>query len=189
MSKKILMILAEGFEEIEAIMPVDMWRRLGFEVTLAGLTAQEVTGAGKVTVKTDKLLSECLDLDFDAVALPGGMPGSQHLFESSTVIELLKKNNASGKVIAAICAAPMVLVKAGIITQSGSFTMYPSVALQKSFLPDGLTPSDERTKTIDNRIVTGRGPGAAGEFALAVAEVLGVPEAELLNLAKGMIII
>ena len=106
---KILEILASGFEEIEAVAPADIWRRLGFDVTLAGLDDMQITGAHGITLECDALLDEVAALDFDAVFLPGGMPGSTNLRDSVVVQEIVKSMASAGKVVSAICAAPMVL--------------------------------------------------------------------------------
>src|SRR3989338_7826078 len=105
MAKKVLVILADGFEEIEAITPIDVLRRAGVEVTLAGLTGKMVTGAHGVKFQADLTLDEYKDSP-DAIILPGGMPGAQNLGRSPKVTELIKKLNSENKVVGAICAAP-----------------------------------------------------------------------------------
>ncbi|MBQ4314960.1 MAG: DJ-1/PfpI family protein, partial [Lentisphaeria bacterium] len=97
----ILVILASGFEEIEATAPSDIWRRLGFKVTIAGLDDMQITGAHGIVVESDALLDEVKELDFDAVFLPGGMPGSTNLRDDERVCALVSKMAAAGKVVSA----------------------------------------------------------------------------------------
>ena len=166
---KILEILASGFEEIEAVTPADIWRRLGFEVTLAGLDDMQITGAHGVTLECDALLDEVFDLEFDAVFLPGGMPGSINLRDSEIVCEIVKKMAEAGKVVSAICAAPMVLSQTGVL-KNKRFTMYPGMM---EFLAQGDIPVSDRAVR-DGNVVTGKGPGAVFDFAVEVASALGV---------------
>lgn len=164
--KKLLFILADGFEEIEAFLPVDFLRRLNFEVTLSGFFATEVTGSHGITVKADKLLKD-IPLDFDALVLPGGMSGSVNLRDNPTVINIVKRFYKEDKLIAAICAAPIALDKAGIL-QGKKHTAHPSV--KDSFKSSIYTGNRIE---IDNNIITGKGPGVSAEFALTIAKYLG----------------
>ncbi len=182
MSKRIVVVLAEGFEEIEAIAPVDIWRRLGFEVVLAGLDSVRVTGAHRISIMCDVLLSEVEVVSVCAVFLPGGMPGSENLKNSDAVISFLRGAAANENVIiAAICAAPIVLGKAGIVDQK-KITCYPG-------FEDQITAAKYTAALteIDGRILTGKGPGAAFALARNVAEALGEGD-EMDQLAKGMFI-
>jgi len=161
--EKLLFILAEGFEEIEALLPVDFLRRLNFEVSLAAIVAAEVAGAHGVIVKTEKILKD-ISFDFDALVLPGGMPGSTNLRDNDTVINVVKRFYKENKLLAAICAAPIVLDKAGIL-QGKRLTAHPSV--KDSF--KNSTYTGNRIE-IDNNIITGKGPGVSAEFALSIAK-------------------
>jgi len=164
---KIIVVLADGFEEIEAITPIDVWRRLGFEVVLAGLDGLEATGSHQIKVRAELLLKDCRAQDFDAVFLPGGMPGAMNLYHSDSVRNLVKNINDRGGAVSAICAAPIVLAKAGLLT-GRRFTMYPGF---DDYL-DGSKPTGQLAEA-DGNIVTGRGAGAAFAFAAKLAQVLG----------------
>ena len=165
---KILTILAPGFEEIEAVAPCDIWRRLGFSVTVAGLDDMQTTGAHGIVIECDALLDEVKELAFDAVFLPGGMPGSVNLRNDERVCELVSGMANEGKIVSAICAAPMVLSKCGVLNGK-RFTMYPGM---DSYLANGNTPVSELA-VADGNVITGKGPGAVFEFAAKVADALG----------------
>ena len=114
--KKAVMLFAEGFETVEALMVVDILRRGGVEVTMASITEDEmVQSAQGVSIMTDEVLGEVDLLSYDAIILPGGMPGTLHLGESEAVRKALLAMNEAGKIVSAICAAPGVLGKAGLL--------------------------------------------------------------------------
>jgi 4-methyl-5(b-hydroxyethyl)-thiazole monophosphate biosynthesis len=167
---KILMILADGFEEIEAIAVADVLRRAGLDLTLAGLSAQMITGAHGIAVKADCLLANVNSSEMNAVVLPGGMPGAMHLRESDAVMETVKAIYNKGGIAAAICAAPIALARAGII-DGKQITAYPGFEkyLEKSDYTETLTQ-------VDGRVITGKGPGASFEFAARIAEAFGKGE-------------
>ena len=169
---KILVVLASGFEETEAVAPTDIWKRLGFDVTIAGLEDMQVTGAHGIIIQADALFDEVCQLDYDAVFLPGGMPGSTILRDDERVCSLVKSMADNGKVVSAICAAPMVLSKCGVLA-GRKFTMYPGMS---DFLASEDAPVSD-SAVADGNIVTGKGPGAVFDFASAVAKTLGVDTA------------
>ncbi|MBR7103656.1 MAG: DJ-1/PfpI family protein [Lentisphaeria bacterium] len=177
--KKILVILAEGFEEIEAVSVADIMKRAGFDVTLAGLDTLTVRGAHDMPISADVLLKEVSYIPFDAVYLPGGLPGATNLLASETVGEILKAAAARGSVVAAICAAPIVLAKHGLLTDK-TFTMYPGF---DSYL-NGLVPETTPAERCGN-VVTGKGPGAVFAFSAKLAEALGT---DLTDLYSGMFV-
>jgi 4-methyl-5(b-hydroxyethyl)-thiazole monophosphate biosynthesis len=163
---KALVPLAEGFEEIEFSTIADVLRRADIEVTVAGLKAGATAGAHGIKVTPDVTIDEADADDFDIIALPGGNPGYINLGQSDQVLRLLKDMHQKGKYVTAICAAPSVLAKAGVI-QGKRATVYPG-------MEDSLTgaePSAERV-VVDGRIITSRGPGTALEFAIKLVEVL-----------------
>ena len=179
--KKVIAVVADGFEETELIGTVDCLRRLKVDVTIAGLEKIELKGSHNIILHADKLFSEVSAEDFDAVFLPGGLPGATTLYDSAAVGKFIAEMNRAGKVISAICAAPIVLAKAGLL-EGKKFTMYPGF---DSYL-DGKEYS-ALPAVIDGNIVTGKGPGAVYAFAGALAAALGL-EAECTELFKGMFV-
>jgi len=164
---KVLVPLAPGFEEIEAVTVVDILRRAGVEVVTAGLLSGPVHASRGVVLVPDLTLDEALQQDFGMIVLPGGMPGSEHLKNDARVIALLQRMVANGQYIAAICAAPMALHAAGLL-QGKRATSFPGVldALPGShqYLHDAVV--------VDGKVVTSRGPGTAMDFALTLVELL-----------------
>ncbi|MCX6984859.1 MAG: DJ-1/PfpI family protein [Lentisphaerae bacterium] len=180
MEKKIAVILADGFEEIEAVIPIDVFRRLEFEVVVAGLS-KTVKGSHGIKIQADCLLSDLKEPEIDAVFLPGGMPGATNLRDSSEVLALVRKVNAKGGIVSAICAAPIVLKAAGVI-EGKTVTSHPSVKNELK----GCSHTGNLTET-DGNIITGKGPGAAFEFAVKVASALG-KTSESESLMKNMFV-
>lgn len=166
--KKVLVPLADGFEEIEAITIVDLLRRADVDVVTASLNAKTVTGSHGIATQADKSLDEALNDDYDMVVLPGGMPGSDNLDKDKRVHALLHKMVDSGKFAGAICAAPKVLANAGLLNGRKA-TSYPGF-VDKMHLPD-VTYTGAPVQR-DGKIITGRGPGTAMDFALALVEAL-----------------
>lgn len=166
--KRVLCILENGFEEIEAIAPVDLLRRAGVQVVMAGVSLMEVTGKCGVSVKADVLLESVSGDDFDALFLPGG-PAVMELRKNAEVIGLIRAFHGAGKLVAAICAAPLLLKDAGLLDDA-NFTAHFSTRAE---LPDAL---DERS-VYCSQLLTSRGAGTAIEFGLAFVEILcGVDE-------------
>ena len=167
--KKVLVILAEGFEETEAVAPADVLKRAGARVVLAGLDALRVKGAHGIGIAAEVLLEDVENETFDAVFLPGGLPGATNLLASETVGRILKATAARGGVVAAICAAPIVLAKHGLL-DGRTFTMYPGF---DKYL-NGLVPAERC-----GNVVTGKGPGAVFPFAKELASALGIDADEV----------
>jgi 4-methyl-5(b-hydroxyethyl)-thiazole monophosphate biosynthesis len=159
-----LLILAPGFEEIEAITAIDILRRSGVEVVLAGLHGSIVEGSHKIKLITEARLEDLHPKDFDALILPGGDPGWRHLSNSSLVLDMIRKFDADRKLIGAICAAPLVLAKAGIL-ENRTATCYPG-------LESELPKARDADVVVDGNIVTARGPGSALDWALTIVELL-----------------
>lgn len=164
---KVLVPLAQGCEEIEAVTVVDILRRAGIEVTTAGLAAGPVRASRGTVLLPDATLDEVLGRTYDMVVLPGGMPGSEHLKNDARIVALLQKTAAAGHDVAAICAAPMALHAAGLL-QGKTVTAFPGVLEE---LP-GSHRYTGRAVEADGNIVTSRGPGTAMDFALILVERL-----------------
>lgn len=171
MAKKAIVILAEGFEEIEAVTTIDILRRAGIEVTVAALNDLRVRAARGTIVMADKRLEEA-GSEFDACVLPGGMPGASNLAASDKVKALLNKMVKEKKLIAAICAAPAVVLAPLGILKNKSATCFPGMEKDLGegvqFKKDGVV--------VDGNVITSRGPGTALAFSLAIVEKLSGKE-------------
>jgi len=157
--------LADGFEEIEAITIIDVLRRAGVEVDIVTLASMHVKGSHGVIVHADLFISNVNAGDYDLAVLPGGMPGSRNLQKNPTVIEIVRHLHEEDKIVAAICAAPLALQEAGVLTED-QFTMHPNVMNE---VP--LACTNDRVKVFGN-VITGQASGAALTFALAIVERL-----------------
>ncbi len=179
--KKVLVPLAEGFEEIEAVTIIDVLRRAGLAVTVAGLQSGPVRGSHGMAVETDQGLDEALRQDYDLLALPGGQPGTDHLRGDRRILEVVKQMFSKKRLIGAICAAPLVLRDAGIAS-GRQLTSY--VGMEAEF-PDSRYEQDR--VVVDGNLVTGRGPGVALEFALKLVE-LTEGKGKAADLSKTMVV-
>ena len=164
----VLVPLAQGCEELEAVTVVDLLRRAGIDVITAGLDAQPVRASRGVTLVPDMSLEAALQLEFDMIVLPGGLPGADHLRDDPRVIGLLKKMAAADRYTAAICAAPRVLAQAGLLDGKCA-TSFPG-ALDVDAVP-GID-YQEAPVVMDGKVITSRGPGTAMDFALTLIETL-----------------
>ena len=168
---KALVLLAEGFEEIEAVTIADVLRRADVSVTLAALRQSPVRGSHALELVADTTLDRIEASEFDALVLPGGMPGARHLAEDERVLELVRSFVARKKLTAAICAAPTVLDAAGVL-EGVRATAYPGFALPHAQFSESRVVED-------GGIVTSRGPGTAIDFSLKLVErLLGAEIAE-----------
>jgi len=165
---RVLIPLAPGFEELEAISLSNILRRAGIEVITAGLHPGSVCASRGTVMLPDTLLEQVMDEDFDLVVLPGGQPGADNLRDDPRIIHLLQRTHAEGRLVGAICAAPKVLAQAGLL-HGRRATHYPG-ALSVAEL-ENVTDSAEAIE-IDGRVLTSRGPGTAMDFALALVEKL-----------------
>ena len=168
---KVAVLLAEGFETIEALTTVDILRRAGVECHTFAIKNQEVTTSHHITLKADKIFNEEIK-DYDVVVLPGGMPGAVNLRDDERVINLLKEFNSKNKIIAAICAGPISLGKAGI-SEGKNVTCYPGFEDQL-----GNCNYQEELVVVDGNIITGRGPAAAIPFAFEILKQIAPEKVE-----------
>ncbi len=166
--KSVLIPLAPGFEDLEAVTLIDLLRRAGIEVVAAGLHAGLIEGSRGVRVQPDTLLDDVMMRDFDMIALPGGMPGAEHLKNDTRVQTLLRRLGDTGKFTAAICAAPIALARAGLL-DGKRVTSYPGF-VEKLGLPNTTCLNDP--VVVDGKVATSRGPGTAMDFALTLIELL-----------------
>ena len=163
---KLLVLISNGFEEIEAISIIDVCRRAGIEVITAGVEDNILTGAHNIKIETDKKISEVSSDNFDMIALPGGLPNAFTLAENSDVQRLLKEFKEKNKKIAAICAAPYALHKANVLNEN--YTCYPS--FEEKIKDEGYI--NNKNIVIDSNVVTSKGPATAMEFALEIVKIL-----------------
>lgn len=165
---RVLVPLAQGCEELEAITIIDLLRRAGIEVISAGLDTENITASRGVKLIPDTDLESALHDDYDMIVLPGGLPGADHLDNDERLKSAIKRMANDDKYIAAICAAPKVLANVGVLAGKTA-TSYPG------FL-DGLSLSDTTLSgeavVRDGKVITSRGPGTAMDFALELIEVL-----------------
>jgi 4-methyl-5(b-hydroxyethyl)-thiazole monophosphate biosynthesis len=165
---RVLVPLAQGCEELEAITITDLLVRAGIEVTTAGLDDQPVTASRGTTIIPDTSIDTVLDQTFDLIVLPGGLPGADHLMEDENIQALLKSHADKGKYIGAICAAPKAVAAAGLLDGKKA-TAYPGVL---EALDNAQIDVKDTAIEIDGKIVTSRGPGTAMDFALTLIELL-----------------
>jgi 4-methyl-5(b-hydroxyethyl)-thiazole monophosphate biosynthesis len=182
MSKRALVLWADGFEEIEAVAPVDVLRRAGVTVTTAGLNGGAVTGAHGIAMVPDVALAEVATEAFDAVVLPGGLPGAENLAASEEVTALLYRAVDKGWWIGAICASPALVLSPLGLLHGRRATCYPGFESRLDAIHDASA------KVVrDGKFITATGPGTAIAFGLALAEAL-VGEAKAGQVAGGLLV-
>ena len=167
-SGKALVLLAPGFEEIETSSIVDILRRCGVEVTIAGLRQGVIEGSHGVKVVPDEFIEGVDARDFDALVCPGGSPGWENLRKDRRVLELVRRAFDAGKIVAAICGSPAALSDAGVL-EGKSCTIYPGM---EGELRKGGGKPKRGLVVSDGNIITSMGPGTAIAFALEVAKKL-----------------
>ena len=171
---RVLVPLANGFEETEFVTIVDILRRAEVKVVTASLTEEIVTGGHNIKIIADTSLDRIEFEKFDAIVLPGGFPGFKNLGEDERILKILRDMNNADKYIAAICGAPSVLAKAGIF-EGRSSTVYPS---GKEEIQASTHYVDKRV-VVDGRLITSQALGTATEFALKLVELfVGADEME-----------
>ena len=169
--KRAVVLVADGSEEVEAITPIDFLRRAGIEVVVAGVTARDVVGGHDIRINTD-ITADGVVGEFDAVVVPGGDAGAHKIADSAIAMGIIKKMHADGKLVAALCASPGVVLGSTDILKGRRFTCYPDYQDRVS----DATFSEDRV-VVDGHVITSRGPGTAAEFSIAVVEYLVGKEA------------
>ncbi len=164
----VLVPLAQGCEELEAVTIIDLLRRAGIEVITASLDEKPVRASRGTVLLADAVLDEVLDRNFDMMVLPGGLPGADHLNEDRRIHQLIEKMTRANHYVGAICAAPKVLARAGIL-KGKKATSYPG-AIPKTDMEGILY--QEQAVVQDGMVFTSRGPGTAMDFALTLIETL-----------------
>lgn len=168
MNKTALVPVADGTEEIEAVTIIDTLRRAGVSVTVASVGERQITASRGVRIVADCLIGDCLhDPPYDLIALPGGMPGAEHLRDSKTLHGLLQRQKNEGRLIAAICAAPVVVLLAHHLLENQNATGHPNFS---PHLPNQMAVRSR--VVVDGSLITSRAPGTAMEFALTLVEIL-----------------
>ncbi|MHC4870547.1 MAG: DJ-1 family glyoxalase III [Planctomycetota bacterium] len=169
MTKKALIIISPGFEEIEAICPMDILNRADIHVTTAGVERKRVPGSHGIMIDAKCMVEDVATQDFDAIVLPGGMPNSETLGKTLAVEQIVERHFHAGKIIAAICAAPgLALAPIGILDGKQA-TCYPG--FEKHF-PESATYVSDKKVVVDGNLITSKGPGTAFEFALEIVRQL-----------------
>jgi protein deglycase len=178
---KIIVPIATGFEEIEAITIVDVLRRADYKVITCGVGSHSICGAHEIEIKCDEEIKNVLYADADAVILPGGIPGTTNLLESEEVNAIVKELNDNKKCVAAVCAAPWVLSAVGVLDGKNA-TSYPKFA-------EKLSTSNylEKSVVCDGNVITSRGVGTALAFSLTIVEYLSGTE-KAKELAEAMLV-
>lgn len=173
---KVAVLLAEGFETIEALTTVDIMRRAGVECCTFGIKGIDVTTSHSITIKADKILSDEI-YNYDVVVLPGGMPGSVNLRDDEKVNEIVKNFYQEGKKVAAICAGPITFGKLGIVNGKNA-TCYPG-------FDDQLIGCNyqEELVVVDGNIITARGPAASIPFAFEILNQVAPEKVEQIKKA------
>lgn len=168
MSINVLVPVADGTEDLEAVAIIDILRRAGATVTIASVTGSlGVTCSQGIRISADCLIADCTDREYDLVALPGGIPGVEHLRDSGDLIRILQRQNRAGKLYGAICASPAVVLQPHGLLENRLATCHPGFA-------DKLVNRDTTGATViaDGNCITSRGAGTAVDFGLALVEHL-----------------
>ena len=179
---KALVPLANGCEEMEAVIIIDTLRRAEWEVTVAGISAGTIEGAHGIGLVPDISWDQVDPADFDVLLTPGGFGGTMALAGHEGVLQAIRDFDSAGKWLGSICASPLVLHAAGIL-EGKRFSCYPGV---EEKLPSTVQPVDE-VVVVDGHLITSQGPGTAFEFALRVISTCGSPEVAS-RIRKGLLL-
>ena len=168
MKPTVLIPLAQGCEELEAVTIIDLLRRAGIDVTTASLTDEPVKCSRNTVLMADTTLEAVMQDSFDLIVLPGGLPGADNLNDDPRIHQIINRLDNEDKYIAAICAAPKVLVNNGIL-KGKKATAYPGAL---NAIDTSLVDLGEEAIQIDGNVITSKGPGTAMDFALTLIEIL-----------------
>jgi 4-methyl-5(b-hydroxyethyl)-thiazole monophosphate biosynthesis len=183
MEKKALVPVAQGIEEMEAITLIDILRRAGTNVVVASVDEINIKASKGIEFKADKLIKDCMDEEFDLIALPGGIPGAQNLRDSKELELLLKKQADQQKYYAAICASPAVVLHHHGLVTPGKVTCHPGFV---DHIDNGNIV--ESNVVVDKNCITSRGAGTACDWALQLVELLYSKEKKK-EVAQGLALI
>lgn len=183
MAKTAVVIMANGTEEIEAITPGDVLNRCGVDVTYAGVGGTELMGGHHVPLRAECLVQELGEILFDAVIIPGGGKGAENIAHSEEALALIKRHVDEGKIIAAICAAPAVVLAPMGVLDGKHATCYPGMERRFSSNIKGC----ESDVVVDGHLITSRGPGTSLAFSLRIAEQL-VGATQAIKVGQGMLV-
>ncbi len=167
---KVAVLIADGSEELEVLTPVDVLRRAGITVHLISVSSEYAVGSHQIVIKADKLVKDVDFVEYDAIVVPGGMPGAVNISNDKKVIGALKGAIEDGKLVASICASPAVVLASNGLLGDNKATCYPAPQFI-SALGKAYTGNDVE---ISNNIITANGPKSAFKFALAICDYLGV---------------
>ncbi len=186
MRKTALIPIAHGSEEIEAVTVIDVLRRADVDVTIASISefgGLQINGSHGIQIIADRSIDDCAKMDFDLVAIPGGLPGAEHLAASNVLDTILRKQAADGKLYGAICAAPQLVLASKGLLDNKMATGHPMFQL----LPEAREVDGKSRVVVDGNCITSQGPGTAMDFALELVEQLcGVVKRE--EVSSGLVL-
>lgn len=175
---KVAVIIANGCEEVEALTPIDVFRRMGQQADMIGLGSKDIMGAHQIALHCDGVVDDALK-DYDCVIFPGGMGGAHALRDSDQLMKIMQDRQAAGKWNAAMCAAPIAFARYGLL-DGHDYTCFPGIDEEtKKVAPTGRFKEDITVVDQTGHIITSRGPATALAYAFTIAETLGLDTKEI----------
>ena len=168
--KKIAVLFADGTEEIEGLTPVDLLRRTGAECDIVSVQKEYLTGSHGIVVKSDKSIDQICSSDYDAVVIPGGMPGAVNIANCEKAVEFIRKISNEGKLVASICASPAVVLAQNNLLNNEKATCYKAPQFIE-LMGENYIDTDVQ---VSNALITANGPKSAFKFALEIIKYLGL---------------